>query len=138
MRVGIVTVSKKLKEGYGLEDIIEELKNQKIKYQLIHPQEIFWEDGEYKLFRQKSNKPEVLSLEKETEDVDIFYIRSILGKGQAANFTTKESFKINLRLEAIRSLDKPMVNEIEAMKKARDKSWACINLYDLGVIPRTP
>jgi len=137
MKVGIVTIEKRLREGSGLEDSIKELEKRKTKYELIHPQEIFWEDGEYHLFHQKRNGYEVSSLKKETENIDIFYIRSVLGKSIAANFTTKESFKVNLRLEAIESLGKPMVNEKEAMKKARDKSWACRNLYDLGVIPKT-
>jgi glutathione synthase/RimK-type ligase-like ATP-grasp enzyme len=137
MRVGIVTIEKKPREGSGLEDVIKELENRKMKYSLIHPQDIFWEDGEYCLFHQKRDGYEVSSLREETGNVDIFYIRSILGKSLAANFTTKESFKVNLRLDSIESLGKPIVNEPEAMKKARDKSWACRNLYDLGVIPKT-
>ena len=97
MKVGIVTVAKKIKEGYGLEDIVEELKNRKIRHQLIHPQEIFWEDGDYKLFKQNKNDGyEVLSLREETKDVDIFYMASQFA--QLFLYLILESCQISLTL----------------------------------------
>jgi len=135
MKVGIVTVAKgEPKKGYGLEDTIKELEKQEKEYELIHPQDIFWQDGEYYLFQTSEDGDEVLSLKEMIEDIDIFYIRSILGKGISTN---KEFFKNNLRLSSLASLGKPMVNELDAINKSKDKSCPCRNLYDLGVIPRT-
>jgi len=130
MKVGIVSVQKKERKGSGFDDILKELKKRETEYKIFDPKELFWAEGEFYLFHGGN----VLNLREETKDIDIFYLRSILGKGSSPN---RESFKMILRLNALESLQKPIVNEPEAIYKSKDKSWACINLYHLGVIPRT-
>ncbi len=144
MKIGILTsCTGKPKKRYGLADVVEEIEDRDdISYEVINPQNIFFDDNfkylkkkkENKYIRKENgkfrnrnwmNKYEVLDFKEKFLDIDYLYIRGFRSKN------SKED-KIIVK-EAIKHLDMPVTNNLECIEYCNNKIYPIIDILTCGV-----